>query len=525
MSAMDAESNPFADILELRSKAVASQPVSSLMPATDAATDNRSNLLVPAVAVGMENTKFLSEPEIPLGVLTIVAGVGGLGKSHYAIEVAARASRGQLRGDLYGKPVDVVIATLEDGLATTVKPRLAAAGADMRHVLFVSLDVGFAIPDDLPRLEAELDRKAVRLIVLDPLIGYIPLRLDGHKDQHARAALAPLAALAQRHDAAVLGVMHLNKDADASALFLRVSSSIGFLNAARSALLVAPDLDDERCRVLAHGKHNLSEPADSRRFRIEGVEIARGDGEPIRTSRIAWLGSSAHSVADLLAARDPEERALWEEAAGLMRDALAAGPRPARDVERELRDALGPLSAGIVYKARQRAGIATEKDAFGGGWTWSLAEGSREGSRPYPPTRESSSPPAEMGRSGPQGSRSNVDGAIPMLGAAEPGEAAALPERLPNDEELGGARRAPTTEAVGEHPWNPCPECCPRCGLHDGHLRSCSAGRSANTEPAGWRRLQREAGEGPETDDAAAPARVKEMLGATEAGVGQEEPR
>jgi hypothetical protein len=50
--------------------------------------------------------------------------------------------------------------------------------------------------------------------------------------------------------------------------------------------------EDETRRVMAHGKHNLSEPGEARRFRIEGVEVERDDGYVVRTSRIVWFGEA-----------------------------------------------------------------------------------------------------------------------------------------------------------------------------------------------------------------------------------------
>jgi hypothetical protein len=80
------------------------------------------------------------------------------------------------------------------------------------------------------------------------------------------------------------------------------------LNAARSALLEAKDPENNSVRIIAHGKHNLSEAGESRRFRIEGTMVESADGDVVSTSRIAWLGSSSHTVADLLRSdhrRDP----------------------------------------------------------------------------------------------------------------------------------------------------------------------------------------------------------------------------
>jgi hypothetical protein len=334
----------------------------------DALAGPSTSYLIRAHDVRMENVTFLERRFIPIGSLTMLVGIGGLGKSHIAVHHAARASRGQLEGDVR-EPVGVVIATAEDALAQTMVPRLVAAGADLNRISFVNLEAGFSIPDDLRRLEDALDEDT-GLIVIDPLIAFIPTRLDSHKDQHARAALAPLAGLAERRRLAIEAIMHLNKSAEAGALFLRVSSSVGFLNAARSALLVAPDPDDDTRRILAHGKHNLSEPGESRRFKIEGTDL-ESDGEIIRTSRVCWLGSSERTIEELLRSdhrSDPREKAeRW------LIQQVASGPMPVEWI-RSAAECAGHAWR-TVERAKAELGVEAYRDGGlgrDGRWFWRL---------------------------------------------------------------------------------------------------------------------------------------------------------
>jgi hypothetical protein len=67
---------------------------------------------------------------IPLRTLTLVAGVGGLGKSTYLIGVAAAASR----GDLLAEPADSIIVSFEDPAAEVLPPRCEAAQADITRI-------------------------------------------------------------------------------------------------------------------------------------------------------------------------------------------------------------------------------------------------------------------------------------------------------------------------------------------------------------------------------------------------------
>jgi putative DNA primase/helicase len=334
--------------------------------------ESRRGFLIPADTVRMTNTCFIERPYIPLGTFTLTVGIGGLGKSHVVIDAASRLSRGDLDGDVQG-PAGVIIATAEDALENTMVPRLRAARADLSRVSFVNVEKGFAIPQDIPKLEEALRARGdVRMVVLDPILAFVPMQYDSHKDQHARAAIAPLVALAERSKLAIDAVMHLNKAAEAKELFLRISASSGFFNAARSALLVAEDPDDEDYRVIAHGKHNLSKKGEARRFRIQDVDVEREDGEVIHTSRIVWEGSSEHTVEQLLNSdhrRDPRKKAeRW-----LLR-LVSGGPVPRKEIEAAA-DAEGHAWR-TVERAKEDLGIEALRRGFGaeGAWFWALPD-------------------------------------------------------------------------------------------------------------------------------------------------------
>jgi AAA domain len=327
-------------------------------------------LLLQASSITPRNVSFLKFPEIPFATLTVVVGEGDRGKSTLVVSHVARSTRGQLAGDVEGFPIDVVIATAEDGHEEIMVRRLKAAGADMDRVHLLVLDDGFEIPDDLPRLERQIERVGARLLVIDPLIAFLPTRLDSHKDQHARNALAPLAAIASRHELAVESVMHVNKG-EASELFRRVGSSGGFFNAARSVLLVAKDPQDEAVRVVAHGKHNWSIQARSTKFKIESFELEDVDlrtGKRITTTRFVSCGHSDLTIADLLQTdhrADPRRRATaWLE------NQLADGPVWVEDFKRAAKAA--SHSWMTVRRAQEDLGIEPYPDGFQGPSMWSL---------------------------------------------------------------------------------------------------------------------------------------------------------
>jgi len=206
-----------------------------------------------ALQIRSERVHWLWALRVAFRGLTVVAGEKGLGKSIATNAwLTAQITRGMLDGELPG-PSDVLIATAEDDWRSVVKPRLMAHGADLGRVfrIVVEDDVGevlLTLPDDVGRLEAEIRRlrsegHPVRLLVVDPIGAFLPETVDSHRDASVRRALAPLAALAERLDLAIIVVAHLTKEATARYI-ARVSGSAGLVNASRSVLIFARDPND-----------------------------------------------------------------------------------------------------------------------------------------------------------------------------------------------------------------------------------------------------------------------------------------
>jgi hypothetical protein len=327
--------------------------------------------------VAADTVHWLSPGRLAAGKITVLDADPGLGKSTLLCELAARLTRGDpLPGDQPSKPRTVLILSAEDDLHATIRPRIDAAGGDPgRVVSFLAVPDGspfgrpFVIPGDVPVLESIVLRTATALVVVDPLMAYLHRRHNANSDQDVRRALAALKTLGERTGAAIVAVRHLDKSPGANPLY-RGGGSIGSIGAARCGLLLAPDPDDPQRRILAASKGTLGQPPPSLAFRLEPVPH-------LGVTRVAWAGASPFTAAALLqaATASPETRSALAAARAWLRDALASGPRPAKELETEART-LG-IATRTYHEARKAEGaIARKEQTANGRWLVTLPSSS-----------------------------------------------------------------------------------------------------------------------------------------------------
>jgi len=313
-----------------------------------------------------EAVEWLWPGRVPFGRLTLLDGDPGTGKSQVTLDIAARLSRGcPMPGcDAPTDTAGTVLCSAEDDLASTVRPRLDAAGADTRHVLALSMvpdgdgQRPLTLPDDIALVAEGIERVRARLLVIDPVTAFLTGKADTHKDADVRRVLFQVAELASATGVAVLLVRHLTKTPGGSPLY-RGSGSIAFIGAARSGLLVGKDPDDEARRVLAPNKSNLCAPASSLAFHLESSG---------GVSRVVWDGESRHNAAALVAEQgDPTA---LDDAKDALRAILADGPLTANEVRRRVSSE--GVSWATALRAKKALGIDPKKSGLRGGWTWGL---------------------------------------------------------------------------------------------------------------------------------------------------------
>lgn len=348
--------------------------------ADDLGTSKPGPVVVRVCDVDRQEVDWLWPGRFALRKISLIAGNAGLGKSFVSLDLAARVSKGRAWTDLQdGKnPAgDVILLSCEDGIGDTIRPRLEAHDADLERVHVLTGVQQAETPDstsmfslerDLRHLETTLrERPGTRVVIIDPLSAYFGRDVKSHNDADVRRVLGPLAELAEPHNVAVVGIIHLNKSSgqqQTNALH-RVMGSVAIAAAARAAWLICRDKDDDdgKRRLFLQVKNNLAPNPGGLAFTIE---------EP---GAVHWEPGTVDVDADdaLAPRRGPEPEAL-EEAIEFVMEALAGDAMEADDLDGKAK--VVGVSQGTLKRAkaalRKAKKIDCRKRTIAGktGWAW-----------------------------------------------------------------------------------------------------------------------------------------------------------
>lgn len=348
--------------------------------------------------VALERITWLWRHWLARGTVAFVEGDPGLGKSTLVVNIAARITRGDEMPDGtrgLDAPGHVLFILAED-TASTVRARLEAEGADLKHCWLMDFVLGddgkprgIVLPDDLPRIKQVIRAYGVVLVVFDPWFAFTSAAIDTHNDASSRLALTPAAKMAEATSCSVIALRHWNKGKGSA--IQRGMGSTAHGAAARAVLTVGIDPADEARCVLAVVKTNLGPLPSSLGFSIagtterpDGTVIADPEGHAIETARVVWHGTNTARASDLVAdSSDASERASGRAAEEFLRDALARGGRPAKEIKREADDA--GIGWRTVERAKARLMVISCKRAFSGRWEWCLPADADDPTPPTPP--------------------------------------------------------------------------------------------------------------------------------------------
>lgn len=336
--------------------------------------------LIDASTINPEPVRWLWPGWLARGKLHVIAGAPGTGKTTAVLSWAASvtACKAFPSGWRSTKPGRVLVWSGEDDPADTLVPRLQAAGADLTRVQIVG-DVmengerfAFDPARDVPALKAALAAQSnVAMIVIDPLVSAVGG--DSHKNAEVRRSLAPLVELAQRIDAALVGITHYSKGTQGREPLERVSGSLAFGALARLVFgTVRQKADDETAPpryLLARVKSNVGPDGGGFGYAFEQVD----NGSGIITSRVVWGAAVDGSARELIGSAEADPADDGQDAAGFLRDLLANGPMPTQTVRHEAGNTGFPWRT--VQRAMKRAGVVSQRTGFGMPAMWARKDG------------------------------------------------------------------------------------------------------------------------------------------------------
>lgn len=235
---------------------------------------------------------WMWEGRIALGTLALLAGREGIGKSTLAYTLVAQITRGTMPGAHLGKPKTVIIVATEDDWSFTIVPRLNAAKADLSKVARVEPtdadEYGVSLPRDVEELALIAKEYGTALILLDPLMSRVDVKLDTHKDAEVRKALEPLVKMAGESGAAVLGLLHVNKGGSSDPL-TSLMGSRAFSAVSRAVLYVVEDPEDREVKVMGQPKNNLGRSdLPDLSYTLGQVTVGEWEDELITSVALTW---------------------------------------------------------------------------------------------------------------------------------------------------------------------------------------------------------------------------------------------
>ena len=118
---------------------------------------------------------------------------------------------------------------------------LIVAGADCRYVNVIDEnDMYLSMLDE--RIEAAIVKTKERLVVLDPIQGYIGSNIDVHKANEILPIMKKISIIAQKYNCAIVLIGYMNKNSSGKTFYPAAT--------ARSVLLVGRIKDKTELRVL-----------------------------------------------------------------------------------------------------------------------------------------------------------------------------------------------------------------------------------------------------------------------------------
>lgn len=340
-----------------------------------------SNGLIRMSDVQEEKVKWLWPHYLPRGMVVIMEGDPGVGKSTVTLDWIARITSGAKWPDgAKGiRPANAIILSAEDSTSATIKPRLLAAGADPTRVYQWKENLSATEEEDGPTLSkagvAALRQRIVStkaaIVVVDVLMAF--MENDAYRDQAVRKMLSPLTRMAEETGCTIVLIRHLTKTKNKNSKY-RGSGSIGILGGARMSYVVTED-PDTGLTYFYVGKNNIGPKPPGFILHLEDVpeyEQPRVEWEvpkPLTLPSLADLGFDEKAEPKLTKEEEAERKLVW-----LFRN-QSVGRRLLRSLAVKETMSRADCKKDSVYRAKDALGIRRVDDDSDGFTYWEWPQG------------------------------------------------------------------------------------------------------------------------------------------------------
>lgn len=333
-----------------------------------------------ASGVKTRRIEWLIDCWAPKGAVTLLGGREGIGKSTIAVDWAAQATRGELTGTAQ----NVAYVVTEDSREYTVVPRLKAAGADLRRVMFPEVSMtdpdtgdvykaGLDLPADYPILRRFIQDNYVGLVILDAAKSVMSSKLKGNDDLDIRRFLEPMSKIAETTGCTFICLVHFSAKKRSSDTGDIIMGSSAWQQVARSVIAVAEDKENGTVKVW-NSKANLAPKILTMEAQVVSSTVRTDDGEDADVGRIRWLGECEQDGSDLLNPDSEGNGDDADEVKMVLLDYLTSqgGEASASDCLKACRAA--GLSDQTVKNRRRKLGVTTRRSGRNE-WVWSIDRG------------------------------------------------------------------------------------------------------------------------------------------------------
>ncbi|GHU68057.1 hypothetical protein FACS1894184_09150 [Clostridia bacterium] len=300
------------------------------------------------------NTSWLWYPFLPAGKLSVLVAEQGEGKTSMALTIASYLSRGIALPGMTNStdPCNVIFQTAEDEFEETIFQRLEAAGADLRRVSYI------VDPNDELTLNSDefinlIEQKAAKLLIIDPIQGFIGSGYDMNRAVSMRKLLAPLRIAAAKTGCAVLLIAHYNK-ARGSRRVQNVMGSGDITNISRNVLAISHLDAEPETRFMTHMKSTFAAKGTSITFQLTDKGLVFGE--------ITKL--------PIEALQEQAKTSQQEKACDIILDMLQDGPAWSRDIVQACIQA--KIGTRTIPKAKDEVGAKSKR--LDRKWYWYLPE-------------------------------------------------------------------------------------------------------------------------------------------------------